>query len=207
MAVLPVEPGANPANGDGAHERWRIEVAARDRPGLLATVAGVVADAGLDILDAAVATWGDGAAFDTLLVERASTRDRGRSAAEVAELPPPDPVKLEAGDRQRLRRPAGIGAQPRRRAALRRPRVALVHDLRGAQPRPARAAARPHRGDGERGARVHAARLVTISGTAVDRFELTDANEGKLDEETKGAVLRAVREGVAPKRRLLSRRR
>ena len=56
-------------------------------------------------------------------------------------------------------------------------------------------------------ANVHSARLVTTAGTAVDRFELTDRNERKLDEEAKGAVVRAVRDGVTPKRRLLSRRR
>jgi [protein-PII] uridylyltransferase len=57
------------------------------------------------------------------------------------------------------------------------------------------------------GANVHSARLVTVDGTAVDRFELTDRSEGKLGEEMKGAVLRAVHDGVSAKRRLLSRRR
>ena len=57
------------------------------------------------------------------------------------------------------------------------------------------------------GASVHSARLVTIDGTAVDRFELTDRNERKLDDTAKEAVLTAVRNGVTPKRRLLSRRR
>ena len=57
------------------------------------------------------------------------------------------------------------------------------------------------------GVSVHSARLVTIEGTAVDRFELTDRNERKLDDAAKAAVLTAVREGVTPKRRLLNRRR
>ena len=51
------------------------------------------------------------------------------------------------------------------------------------------------------GASVHSARLVTIAGTAVDRFELTDRNERKLDDAAKEAVLAAVRDGVAPGRR------
>jgi predicted amino acid-binding ACT domain protein len=80
VAVLPLERG-----------RWRIEVAARDRPGLLATVSGVIADLGLDILDAAVATWGDGAALDTILVKRTVS-----SATDLGGLLPPDPGKLEA---------------------------------------------------------------------------------------------------------------
>jgi UTP:GlnB (protein PII) uridylyltransferase len=57
------------------------------------------------------------------------------------------------------------------------------------------------------GANVHSARLVTIAGTAVDRFELTDVNDGKLDDAAKSAVIAAVRDGVVQKRRLLSRRR
>jgi hypothetical protein len=56
-------------------------------------------------------------------------------------------------------------------------------------------------------ANVHSVRLVTTGGVAVDRFELTDRNERKLDEEAKGAVVRAVRDGATRKRRLLSRRR
>ena len=126
--------------------RWRIEVAARDRPGLLATVSGRDRRPGLDILDAAVATWGDGAALDSFLVRRAGLHParlvRRRSSTSC---PPPDPVELESAIVDAFDEPARVAAEPRRRRALRRPRVALVHDLRGAQPRPARAAAQPHR--------------------------------------------------------------
>jgi hypothetical protein len=47
---------------------------------------------------------------------------------------------------------------------------------------------------------------VTISGTAVDRFELTDRNGRKLDAAAEEAVGAAVRNGVTPRRRLLGRK-
>ena len=192
-------------NGDGA-ARWRIEVAARDRQGLLATVSGVVADAGLDILDAAVATWGDGAALDTFLVQRAGLSPARFSEHELSEVPPPDPVKLESAIVAAFDEP--LESLPNPDAELRfddhaspwyticevrsPDRRGLLHSLTAAM--------------ASAGASVHSARLVTIAGTAVDRFELTDRNERKLDESAKQAVLDAVRDGVSPKRRRLSRR-
>ncbi len=196
VAVLPVGDVSDP------DARWRIEIAARDRAGLLATIAGVISDAGFDILDAAVATWGDGAALDTILVKRTAS-----SPGDLGGLLPPDPVKLEAAivaafDSQ-------LESAPNADADLRfddhaspwyticevrsPDRRGLLHSLTSAM--------------ASAGANVHSARLVTIDGTAVDRFELTDRHEGKLDDDVKDAVLRAVRDGVTPKRRLLSRRR
>ena len=90
VAVLPVDPDPG-GDATEADPRWRIEIAARDRAGLLATIAGVITDAGFDILDAAVATWGDGAALDTFLVQRTVS-----SPTDLGGLLAPDPVKLEA---------------------------------------------------------------------------------------------------------------
>ena len=157
----------------------------------------MISDAGFDILDAAVATWADGGALDTILVKRRRRRRRRRRT----------PTALESRDRRGVRRPARIPPQRRRRPALRRPRVALVHDLRGPKSDRRGLLHNLTAAMASAGANVHSARLVTIDGIAVDRFELTDRNEGKLDDEVKGAVARAVRDGVVPKRRLLSRRR
>src|SRR5581483_5943542 len=65
-----------------AADEWRVEVALRDRPGLLASVSGVLAAYGLDVLDAVVATWPDGAALESFHVRRA--------ALEPAQFEPPD---------------------------------------------------------------------------------------------------------------------
>ena len=202
VTVLPVAPGPNVENGAAPGDRWRVEIAARDRQGLLATVAGVIADAGFDILDGAVATWADGAALDTLLVQRAVV-----SPADLGKLLPPDPVKLESAIVAAFDAP--LESPPLPDAELRfddhaspwyticevrsPDRRGLLHNLTTAM--------------ASVGANVHSVRLVTTGGVAVDRFEITDRNERKLDEEAKGAVVRAVRDGVTPKRRLLSRRR
>jgi Kef-type K+ transport system membrane component KefB len=201
VAVMPA------TSQNGSSPRWRIEVAARDRQGLLATVSGVTADAGLDILDAAVATWGDGAALDTLLVERAGLTPARLSDSELAELPPPDPVKLEAAIVAAFDAP--VESLPNPDAELRfddhaspwyticevrcPDRRGLLHSLTAAM--------------ASAGVSVHSARVVTIAGTAVDRFELTDRNERKLTEAAEEAVVDAVRNGVVPKRRLIGRRR
>ena len=200
VAVMPA------TSQNGTSPRWRIEVAARDRQGLLATVSGVIADAGLDILDAAVATWGDGAALDTLLVERAGLTPARLSDSELAELPPPDPIKLEAAIVAAFDAP--VESLPNPDAELRfddhaspwyticevrcPDRRGLLHSLTAAM--------------ASAGVSVHSARLVTIAGTAVDRFELTDRNERKLTEAAEEAVVDAVRNGVVPKRRLIGRR-
>ncbi|HMF04406.1 MAG TPA: cation:proton antiporter, partial [Acidimicrobiia bacterium] len=47
---------------------WGVDVASRDRPGLLATISGVLTDAGLSVQDAQIATWGDGGAVDSFRV-------------------------------------------------------------------------------------------------------------------------------------------
>jgi UTP:GlnB (protein PII) uridylyltransferase len=162
----------------------------------------VIADAGFDIVDAAVATWGDGAALDTLLVQRSAS-----TPTDLGGLLPPDPVKLESAIVAAF--DVALESSPNPDAEVgfddsaspwyticevRSPdQRGLLRDLTAAM--------------ASAGANVHSARLVTTAGTAVDRFELTDRNERKLDEEAKGAVVRAVRDGVTPKRRLLSRRR
>ena len=88
VAVHRVEPGV-----------WRIEVAARDRPGLLAAVAGAIAAQGLGIVDAVVTTWPDGAALSAFLV---------RSDESVS----PDPVALEAATVAAFGRPFATTALP-----------------------------------------------------------------------------------------------
>ena len=58
-AFLEPVPGRNRARvavEPAASDEWRIDVALRDRPGLLAIVSGVLATYGVDVLDAVVAT-------------------------------------------------------------------------------------------------------------------------------------------------------
>ena len=186
---------------------WRVEVAARDRPGLLATVSGVLADHGLDILDAVVATWPDGGALDSFRVRLAELEPTGLTSEELGRIAPPEPTTLEAGIVAALDMP--LEALPNPDADVRfddssspwytlcevrsPDRRGLLHSLTA--------------GIASAGADVHSARLVTIAGQAVDRFELTDRNGRKLDEAARRVIVNAIHDGVTPRRRLLGRRR
>lgn len=61
--VVRVEVTAEPAPG-----RWKIDVACRDSVGLLAHLTEVLTTRSLDIVDATIATWPDGAVLDTFVV-------------------------------------------------------------------------------------------------------------------------------------------
>ena len=194
--------------GDRRRGRSR-RVADRGRgarpPGLLATVSGVLADAGLDIIDAAVATWGDGAALDTF--SRAATCSTRRDSSD------------ELQDRRRPIRSrskrAIVAAFDEPLESLPNPDAELrfddhaspvVHDLRGAQPRPTRAAPQSHRGDGERRRERALGAARDDRGHRGRPFRADRPQRRKLDDAAKEAVLAAVRNGVTHEARgLLSR--
>ncbi|MFI5047526.1 MAG: cation:proton antiporter, partial [Acidimicrobiia bacterium] len=181
--------------------RWKVEVSARDRPGLLATVSGVLADHGLDITDAIVATWGDGAALDSFVVQRSRLTPARLTDEELERLAPPERDALRTDIVAAFDRPLATMPNPDADVRfddlsspwytlceVRSPdRRGLLHSLTA--------------GIAGAGASVHSARLVTVAGHAVDRFELTDKNGRKLDEAGRAAIVAAVRDGVTPKRR------
>jgi Kef-type K+ transport system membrane component KefB len=174
---------------------WRVEVASRDRPGLLATVSGVLSDSGLSVEDAVVATWGDGGALDAFRV-LPTTRT------------PPDADALTAAIVEAFKRP--LEAPPT-------PGAEVVFDD-DASPwytlcdvRCVDCPGLLHTitvGFASAGVDVHSARVRTVEGQAVDRFEVTDRNGRKLGEPAKRAVIEAVTGGVRTGRRgrLLRRR-
>ncbi len=168
---------------------WGIDVVGRDRPGLLATIAGVLSDHGLDILDAVVATWGDGGAVDSFRVRGASSRTTppdadGIESSIVAAFdsplasPPDSAAEVLFDDHSTPWYTLCEVRSPDRRG--------LLHDLAA--------------GISAAGADVHSARLATIAGNAVDRFELTDRNGRKLDDAMEAMVVRSIREGVRRRR-------
>jgi Kef-type K+ transport system membrane component KefB len=168
---------------------WGVDVAARDRAGLLARVAGVLAEHGLDILDAVVATWADGGALDSFRVRGTSSRttppdDRGLASSVTSSFD----VPLESQPNPNAEVYFDSHSSPwYTLCEVRSPdRRGLLHDLAT--------------GISSVGADVHSARLATIAGTAVDRFELTDRNGRKLDDTMQAMVSRAIREGVRRRR-------
>lgn len=196
VAVDPLGPG-----------RWRIEVVSRDAPGLLARVSGVLADHGLDVLEATVATWGDGAALESFTVERPPLDPPRLDPVALAEVGGPDATALEASITAAFSSPLVSPPNPDADVAfddaaspwytlceVRSPdRRGLLHMITV--------------GLAAAGASVHSARLVTLDGQAVDRFELTDADGRKLTREGKAAVRAALLEGVMPTRGRRARRR
>lgn len=173
---------------------WHLDVAGRDRPGLLAACTGVLAGGGIDVVQAVLATWDDGGALEAFVV---------RSEA------PPDPSALQAVLAASLAVPQSSPPMPDAEIVFDRTassaftacevhaadRPGLLHALAVAI-----AAA---------GADVHAAGVATVGGVAVDRFDLSDAAGGKLDPALEAAIRRHVHDGVTaavPTRRWWHRR-
>ena len=193
--------------GGVAVSEWHVEVAVRDRPALLATVSGVLADVGLDVLDAVIATWDDGAALESFRVRRALLDPAQLDDEQIARARPPESERLEQ---------AIVAAFDRPLISPANPDVEVIFDDAASPWYTLCEVRSPDRrgllhmitvGLASAGADVHSARLVTTDGRAVDRFELTDRTGRKLDADMKDAVVVAVTGGVSPRRRMLTRRR
>jgi Kef-type K+ transport system membrane component KefB/predicted amino acid-binding ACT domain protein len=99
-----VEPATRPRDarvivtpGAAAHE-WVIDITTRDTEGLLARICGVLADCELEVLNADLVTWPDGAVLDTFTVQSQTEPDAQRIEADLkrslgARLPAPRPLR------------------------------------------------------------------------------------------------------------------
>jgi Na+:H+ antiporter len=165
---------------------WWIDVAARDRPALLATVAGVLARAGLDVVDAVVATWDDGAAIETFTIRTATPPDTAVLTAAVTNGLGDAPVSQPLPD-------ADVGfdhqASPWHSVCeVRAPdRLGLLHDVAAAFD--------------AAGVDVLAADLHAEDGLVIDRFDVVDRDGAKLGAGHEQAVRRFLWQGVVPRRR------
>jgi len=176
VGLLEPLPGAHEARvaitGTGS-DMW-IDVGARDRPGLLAAVTGVLASLGVDVSEALVATWPDRAALETFRV------------TDDTPLPTPDLIAYEIEESLDLPLlavpiPEAVvsfddDSSPWHTIAeIRAPdRPGLLHSLATAI-----AAAR---------ADVQAARIGTEGSAAVNRFDLNNSVGGKLTEADKELI-------------------
>ena len=169
---------------------WHLDVAARDRPGLLAAFTGVLAIWGVDVVQAVLATWDDGAALEAFVV---------RSVV------PPDAVALQAALTASLERSLWSPPVPDASVTFDREASSLYTACE------VRAVDRPgllHAvavAFATAGADVHAAGITTVDGVACDRFDLSDGRGAKLDAALEEAVRAHVAAGVAaplrPRRR------
>lgn len=172
------------------HGGWWIDIAARDKPGLLAGVTGVLVELGHDVRRAVVATWPDGVALESFL---------------VGSNEPPDPARLQTAVEASFRAPLGSIALPdavvtfddsaspwHTLCEVRAPdRPGLLHALSNAF-----AAAKVE---------VHSAHVSADDGVALDRFDITDSDGHKLDVQSKVKIVGLVAKGVTVKKRRFRR--
>jgi [protein-PII] uridylyltransferase len=170
---------ATPGRAPG---EWHLDIATRDRPGLLAALTGVLSAAAIDVIQAVLATWADGAALEAFVV---------RSSAA------PDAVALQSAFVASLRSP--LDSQPVADAAVSFDNHASALYTRC----DVRAADRPgllHAvavAIAAASADVHAARVRTADGLAHDVFDLTDSAGHKLGAVLQDAIRTRLCEGVA----------
>jgi [protein-PII] uridylyltransferase len=169
---------------------WRVDVVARDQPGLLAKVTGGLADVHLDIADADVVTWPDGTALESFGV--------GSHLLPTADVIADAVTNSLRSDRAT---PGVVGvhveydddASPwHTLCETRAPdRPGLLHSIAAAF-----AAV---------GVNVHTARATTDGDVVCDVFAVTDRHGSKLDQRTKAAIEEALRVGVRPGRQRFRR--
>jgi Kef-type K+ transport system membrane component KefB len=181
-----------------------VDVGARDRHGLLAAVTGALADIGLDVSHAIVATWPDGAAIESYCVRSSDPSAMSGTAAAAGNgsgesLPDADMLRhaIESGFDDELDSPPLPEAQVSfdHRASpwhtvceVEAPdKPSLLHILAT--------------GFTAAGVDVVSATVTSHEGVAYDRFELTDTDGGKLDAEAEEAIVRFVTGGVTTRRR------
>ncbi len=165
---------------DRDERSYRVEIAARDRIGLMAATTRALADAGCDVTSALAVTWSDSTALSSYGVSES----------------PPDGRALETRLRELLR--AKLDARPL-------PQATLTFDDHGS-PWHTRCVVRAPDELGllhvltvafaSAGVNVHAASITTDGSRAIDTFELTDKNGAKLDEVVKDRLCNVVAHGV-----------
>ena len=166
-------------------ERWRIEIVAADRVGLLSGEAAALNELGFDIADAVVCVWPDGCALTSFGVQRAEpplaveVEERVEAALrhDLSSLPIDDAI-VTFDD---------VGSPWHTICRVQAPdRQGLLHAITAAF--------------ASAGTSVHSARVSTIEGAVSDSFELTDATGAKLRDDLKARVVELIQTGVRPRK-------
>jgi Kef-type K+ transport system membrane component KefB len=168
----------------------RVEIAARDRVGLLARATGVLLDAKLSITHATATTWGDGTALTSFRVQTPRLLDHAAIRSALGSMLDAPLVAVAVPDIDLVFDDAGSPWHTRC-IATGPDRPGLLHALTSAF--------------AVAGANVDSARITTDGPRAVDSFELTDRRGEKLDERTKAQVLDVLARGAEPRRRRFAR--
>lgn len=157
---------------------WHLDVATRDRPGLLAAFTGVLSAAAIDVVQAVLATWEDGGALQAFVVRSDAPDEEALQRALAAALH----IPLRAQPVADATLAFDDHASPLyTRCDIRAPdRPGLLHALAVAI--------------ATAGADVHAARVATADGVAHDVFDLSDPTGRKLGTDMQ-EVIRACLDG------------
>jgi [protein-PII] uridylyltransferase len=156
-----------------------LNVACRNRPGLLSRLTGVLANEGISVMSASIATWPDNSVLDTFVVQSPA---------------PPDPTRLVPLFARSLR-----GRLQARKLILPPPRIALensIHPwhsvLRVSGPDQLGLLSAVSFALSNAGVQVHHAVIQTKSGIADDEFEVSDRAGRKITDERADAVRRVL---------------
>jgi [protein-PII] uridylyltransferase len=172
---------------------WHVDVASRDRPGLLAAFSGVLTRTHIDVVQAVLATWDDGAALEAFVVRSPGLPDTHelQGAFEASLREPLWSAPVADAD---VRFDDGASALYTRCDVRAGDRPGLLHAVAVAI--------------ADAGADVHAARVTTVDGVAHDRFDLSDRAGHKLDQPLQDAIRASLQHGViaSGRRRATGRR-
>jgi len=178
------------AERSGTPNGWVAHVALVDRRGVLSSIAGAFANAGISIEEAFVSTWNTGIAIDVFRVTAPSDVDWQEVQEDVArtlahaDVKGIQDVRLEGQiDIDNLASPWYTILQ-----VIAHDRVGLLHKVATAL--------------SSTGLQIHMANLSTQKGTVVDTFYVTSKTGAKLDAKDE-EDLRAAFAGRPPKRRRL----
>ena len=165
-----------------------IEISTQDRPGLLAAVTGTFAARQIDIVFASTVLWADGAVVESYTVRspvpfRSAIGATGDLNAEISRALREPPASDGMPD---LEVDYDNDASPwYTRCEVRgRDRPGVLHTITV--------------GFASAGVTVHSARIETIGGVAIDRFEVSDTDGRKLSPEMQRAARDAMWSGSAP---------
>ena len=157
---------------------WHLDVAAADRPGLLAAFTGVLARAAIEVTQAVLATWDDGAALQSFVVHAGHAVDAPSLEQGFADALAVDVRVVPVRDaRVTFDNSASPLYTACRVTAADEP--GLLHALASSM-----AAV---------GVDIHAARVTTVDGIAHDHFDLSDRQGGKLDQGLEALIVRSLR--------------
>jgi len=161
-------------------DTWEIDIATKDMRGLLARISAVLAERGLHIITADLATWPDGAVLDSFVVRSLSKPNAVQLAYEIESR-----LKRRLEPSRRLIQSSAPGllitldndAHPWHSVVS----VSGV-DQHGLVQAVATAFARSH-------INVHHARIATNNGNAIDRFEVSTRHSRKISAQSLAKVI------------------